>query len=93
MSLGRFCSPSRSRCRGRGPLELDFCAQALQFPVDCGHHQYLATAAIGDRAVARVSVELGLVPVLGMTDIREAEIVPSGVDGTLQPSPRPTLLG
>ena len=60
-------------------LECDFSEQTLQIAVNDRNGQRLIIAAIADRAVLRDSVQLpvdvGIVPMLGVTDIREAEIV------------------
>src|SRR6185295_19963350 len=73
-----YCEVWPFCCHNRR-LELDFRAQALEIAVNDSHGQLLATAAIRDRAVSRLSVELsvdlGSIPALGVTYISEAEIV------------------
>src|SRR5687768_7606389 len=69
----------RSR-RGRDrSLEFDFRAQTLQIAMNDRHGQLLAAPAIRDRAVlslgVELPVELGLVPALGVANVREAEFV------------------
>src|SRR5688572_31472427 len=72
-------SEALSRCRGDRSLEFDFRAQTLQIAVNDRHGQLPAAPAIRDRAVACPGVELpvhlGLVPALGVTHVRKAEIV------------------
>src|SRR5487761_1984678 len=65
-------------CRNR-LLKLDFRSEALEIAVNDGHGQLLATTTIGDRATSRLgvelSVDLGFIPALGVTQISNAEIV------------------
>src|SRR5579872_1727991 len=58
-------------------LELDFGAKALEVAVNHGHGQLSTGLSVGDRAVSRVevSVDFGFVPMRGVTDISEPEIV------------------
>ena len=64
---------------GYSRLELDFRAQSFEIAVNDSHGQLLATAAIGDRAAShaslQVTIDLGLVPTLRVTDISEAEVI------------------
>jgi len=72
---------AQSHFGGGRPLELDFRAQALEITVNDSHGQLLATAAIGDRAVSglgvELSIELGLVPALGLA--RDIELAARAV--------------
>jgi hypothetical protein len=63
--------------RGDHPFELNFRAQALQIAMNDGDRQFPAFPSIGYRAVSCIElpVDLSLVPIFGVPDIGEAEIV------------------
>jgi hypothetical protein len=75
--LKRFCSKYGSLSGGDCPLELDFCAKPLEIPVNHRDRQRPAAVLIRDRAVSRVKlpIDFGFIPLFGVTDISETEIV------------------
>src|SRR6185437_1136192 len=74
---GAFDRPAAGVVPRYEPLELDLCTEAFEIAMDHGDRELPASAPIGYGAVSTLqrSRDLGLVPMFGVADIGETEIV------------------